>query len=180
MAYTLYLRYPVGVLVGPLVPNPKSWEVWPDSYAHGHYDDVTMSMVASQITSLTMVYSAVYSGADQRKHQSSVSLAFVRGIHRGPVNSPHKWPVTRKMLPFDDVIMERGHMKASWHGIWSHHWPFVVGMHWPPMDSPHSGPIERNFDVLFGVCWRVELSVLWDTMALMWRHSNECGVMNSS
>ena len=42
---------------------------------------------------------------DQRKHQRSASLAFVRGIHRGPVNSPHKWPVTRKMFPFDDVIM---------------------------------------------------------------------------
>ena len=44
--------------------------------------------------------------ANQRKHQSSASLAFVRGIHREPVNSPHKWPVTRKMSPFDDVIME--------------------------------------------------------------------------
>ena len=50
-------------------------------------------------------YSTVYSGADQRKHQSSVSLAFVRGIHLWPVNSPHKWPVTREMFPFDDVIM---------------------------------------------------------------------------
>ena len=40
------------------------------------------------------------------KHQRSASLAFVRGIHRWPVNSPHKWPVTRKMFPFDDVIME--------------------------------------------------------------------------
>ena len=64
-----------------------------------------MDTVASQITSLTVVYSTVYSGADQRKHQSSPSLAFVWGIHRGPVNSPHKWPVTRKMFPFDDVIM---------------------------------------------------------------------------
>ena len=45
--------------------------------------------------------------ADQRKHQSSASLAFVWGIHRGPVNSPHKWPVTRKMFPFDGVIMEK-------------------------------------------------------------------------
>ena len=63
--------------------------------------------IASQITSLTFVYSTVYSGADQRKHQSSASLAFVRGIHRGPVNSPHKWPViTRKMFPFDDVIIK--------------------------------------------------------------------------
>ena len=64
-----------------------------------HYNDVIMTTVASQITSLTIVYSAVYSDAEQRKHQSSASLAFVR------VNSPHKWPVTRKMFPFDDVIM---------------------------------------------------------------------------
>ena len=64
-----------------------------------------MGAIASQITSLTIVYSSVYSTADQRKHQSSASLAFVRVIHRGPVNYPHKWPVTRKMFPFDDVIM---------------------------------------------------------------------------
>ena len=70
-----------------------------------HYDDVLMGAIASQITSLTIVYSTVYSGADQSKHQSSASLAFVWGIHRGPVNSPHKWPVTRKMFPLDDVIM---------------------------------------------------------------------------
>ena len=70
-----------------------------------YYDDVIMSAIASQITSLTIVYSTVYPGADQSKHQSSASLAFVWGIHRGPVNSPHKWPLTRKMFPFDDVIM---------------------------------------------------------------------------
>ena len=73
-----------------------------------HYSDVIMGMIASQITSLTIAYSTVYSDADQRKHQSSAALAFVRGIHRGPVNSPHKWPVTRKMFPFDDVIMGKG------------------------------------------------------------------------
>ena len=70
-----------------------------------HYDDVIMGAIASQITSLTIVYWIVYSDADQWKHQSSASLAFVRGIHRGPLNSLHKWPVTRKMFPFDDVIM---------------------------------------------------------------------------
>ena len=64
-----------------------------------------MGTVVSQLTSLTIVYSIVYSDADQRKHQSSTSMAFVREIHRGPVNSPHKWPVIRKMFPFDDVIM---------------------------------------------------------------------------
>ena len=63
-----------------------------------------MSRMAPQITSLTIVYSAVYSGAVQRKHQSSASLAFEKGIHRSPVNSPHKGPVTLKMFPFDNVI----------------------------------------------------------------------------
>ena len=77
-----------------------------------HYSDVIMGTVASQITSLTIVYSTVYSGAAQRKHQSSASLAFVWGIHRWPVDSPYKWPVTRKMFPFDDVIMSFG---RPWH-----------------------------------------------------------------
>ena len=70
-----------------------------------HYNDVIMGTIASQITSLTIVYSTAYSDADQRKYQCSASLAFVRGSLRGPVNFPHKWPVTRKMFPFDDVIM---------------------------------------------------------------------------
>ena len=77
-----------------------------------HYYDVIMGAKPSQITSLAIVYSNVYSGADQRKHQSSASLAFVWGIHRGPVNSPHKWPVTRKKFPFDDVIMSA--VESGW------------------------------------------------------------------
>ena len=64
-----------------------------------------MSAMVSQITSLVIVHSTVYSGTDERKHQSSTSLAFVREIHQWPVNSPHKRPVTRKLFPFDDVIM---------------------------------------------------------------------------
>ena len=70
-----------------------------------NYSAVIMSTMASQITSPTIVYSTVYSGANERKYQTSASLAFVRGIHRWPVNSPHKGPVTRKKIPFDDVIM---------------------------------------------------------------------------
>ena len=68
------------------------------SLSHRHYNDVIMTTMASQITSLAVIYSTVYSDADQRKHQSSASLAFVWGIHRDR-------PVTRKMLPFDDIIM---------------------------------------------------------------------------
>ena len=71
-----------------------------------HYSDVRMGEIASQITGLTIVNSIVYSGVVQGKHQSSASLAFVRGIHRRPMNSPHKWPVTGKKFPFDDVIMK--------------------------------------------------------------------------
>ena len=55
-----------------------------------HYSDVIISAMASEITSITIVYSILYSGADQRKHRSSASLASVKGIHRSPVNSPHK------------------------------------------------------------------------------------------
>ena len=89
-----------------------------------HYNDVIMGAIASQITSLTIVYSKVYSDADQRKHESSASLAFVQGIHRrGPVNSPHKWPVTRKMFPFDDVIMWRYIVFRYWL-FWAKSKPF--------------------------------------------------------
>ena len=65
-----------------------------------------MGAIASQITSLTIVYSTVYTDTDQRKHQSSASLAFVLAIHRGVVNSTHKLPVTRKLFSFDDVDIQ--------------------------------------------------------------------------
>ena len=74
----------------------KLWSVpHPCIISNCHYNDVIMGAIASQITSLTIVYSAVYLGANERKHQKSASLAFVRGIHRWQVHSPHKWPVTR-------------------------------------------------------------------------------------
>ena len=63
-----------------------------------------MGVMASQITSPSIVCSAVCSGADQRQHQSSATLAFVKRIHRWPVNSPHKGPVTPKMFSFNDVV----------------------------------------------------------------------------
>ena len=86
---------------------------WNTATKLSHYDDVIMGVMASRITSLTNVYSTVYSSADQRKHRSSASLAFVWGIHRGPVNSPHKWPKKQKMFAFDDVIMSTSHFTAG-------------------------------------------------------------------
>ena len=91
-----------------------------------HYFDVVMGAMAFLITSLTSVNSTVHPGADHRKHQSSVSLTFVRGIHRGPVNSPYKWPVTRKMFPLDDVLMR------FCHSGWVTHWSLT------PMDRLHA------------------------------------------
>ena len=69
--------------------------------------------MASQITSILTICSTVYSGAHQRKHQSSVLLAVVRGIHRSLVDSPHKGSATRKMFPFDDAIMPKDFPRAS-------------------------------------------------------------------
>ena len=121
-----------------------------------------MSTIASLITSLTIVYLIVYSNADQRKHQSPASLAFVWGIHREPVNSPHKWPVTRKMFPFDDVIMI-----GRWHMTWQsavlpHYCDVTMGIrmsaithkstvclggykpHFCPVVFPHKEPATRK------------------------------------
>ena len=69
-----------------------------------HYCDVINSAVASQITDVSIIYLTVCSSVDQRKHQSSALLAFVRGIHRWPVNSPHKGPVMRECF----------HRTSSW------------------------------------------------------------------
>ena len=88
------------VTVSPVMPTGSSPTVIVSvSNSTCHCSDFIMGAMASQISSLTIVYSTVYSATDERKHQSSASLAFVRGIHRWPVNSPHK------MFPFDDVIV---------------------------------------------------------------------------
>ena len=84
---------------------PTSHGILSVNFPRGHYSHVIMGSMASQITSLAIVYLSFYSGADQSKHQSSASPAFVSGIRRRPVNYPHKGPVTWKIFPFNDVIM---------------------------------------------------------------------------
>ena len=102
------------------------WNIYVVMYLHGHrtlpnltshvfdltahhkfmyYSDVIMSAMASHITTVSIISSTVCSGADQRKHQSFVSLAFVIGIYRWPVDSPHKGLVTRKIFLYHDFIM---------------------------------------------------------------------------
>ena len=96
-----------------------------------HYSDVIIRAMVSQITGVSMAFSTVCSGAAQRKHQSSASLAFVRGVHRSPVNSPQKGPVTRKIFPFDDVIMNAvGDMACHPGGYYWDYYPSTLS------DSP--------------------------------------------
>ena len=83
-----------------LAPIRRRVSLW----TNDHYNDVIMGAVASQNTSLTMVYSSVYSR--RRSKKTFASLAFVWGIHRWPVNSLRKGPVRQKMFPFDNVIIE--------------------------------------------------------------------------
>ena len=143
-------------------------------YQH-HWCDVKMGMMASQNTSLTIVYLTIHSGADQRKHQSSASLAFVRGIHRWPVSSPHRWPVTRNMFSFNDVIIFRGcvslyvstavcrvypikyaHGRYA-HGdvfIWFFYCRFLFMLHICPYSSAQSHRCSpRHFEVTMNNIW---------------------------
>ena len=122
--------------VAVLLLGAQSW-TW-------HYSDVIMGVTASLITSLTRVYSTIHASSDRRKHQSSASLAFVRGIHRWLVNSPHKWPVMRKIFPFDDVIMIRTTvMDMTWISCPSLQWCYMITM---------TSQIPRNLTVCSTVC----------------------------
>ena len=78
-----------------------------------HYSDVIISAMAFEIIGVSIVCSTVYLGEFQRKHHSSVSLAFVRVVHRWLVDSPHKGPIMRKIFPVDDVIMKEW-IKNTW------------------------------------------------------------------
>ena len=79
-----------------------------------HYSDVMTDAMASQITSLPIVNSTVYSGADKGKTSKLRVTGLLRGIHRWPVSSPHKCPVTRKMLRHHEMYLLR-HVYWGWH-----------------------------------------------------------------
>ena len=105
--------------------------------------------------------------------QSSASLAFVRGINREYVNSPHKGPVTRKMFPFDDVIMQIC-MVISWHAALSALLLLCEGNPWAIGGFPSL--VLQSSNGSWTSYWtgsRVDLRrVIWDVMPLMWRHCN--------
>ena len=112
-------------------------------------------VLASQITGVSMVCSGICSGADQRKHQSSVSLAFVRGIQRWPVNYPHKRPIMRKMFRFDDTIMI-WHLWAImifnvvWDGPYCTNSPSMVQLlHWMRVSFASASWVLRPYGHMF-------------------------------
>ena len=176
----------VATQVQPNFPSPFIWCPSTSNIFMHHYNDVIMNTVPSQITSLTSVYSTVYSDADQRKHQSSASLAFVREIHRRPVNSPHKWPVTRKIFPFDDVIMIRWHIGYFLTGEMPHaiklgatdnhrnHDDVIQWKHFP-----RNWPFVWGFDVFFDLRLNKRLNKQsrgwwFETQSRsLWRHCNK-------
>ena len=82
-----------------------------------HYSDVIMGAIASQITSLTIVYSTVYSGAGQRKPQSSAALAFVRGIHQRYYHTDTKQGQSHNMVQYTRCLSGRN--KCIWYNYWS-------------------------------------------------------------
>ena len=130
------------------IPGHIMYNIGCHSNCHIHYIHVKMSAMASQISGLSSVYSTVYSGVDQRKRRSSASLAFVRGIHRWLVNSPHKGSVTGKMFLFHDVIMfsricfciindENGHITTSLSKV----------KYWIYLQPTHLAFVCRNYSI---------------------------------
>ena len=154
-----------------------------------HYGDAITGAITSEITSLTSVYSTAYSHADQRKHQ--------RGIHRGPVNSPHKWLVTRKMFPFDDVIMDESplgnnELKRSNRHIHSTRIKSVGNNHVssnPTKDPPYSvysvfwrrHHVLGGFIILTNVYTPKHYSIVgpWGRLIRLWRTSHKGLVGNT-
>ena len=148
---------------------------WPS----GKVTIISLQRRHSEHDGVSNVYSTVCPGAYQRQHQSSASLAFVRGIHRyqSPVNSPRKGPITREMFSFYDVIMRM----TSWHGNIRH----ITGQLWPV--HPHKEPAMRRqlskqwsrwwFETLPRSLWRHWLGnkrlpnlMLTHIYDIVWRH----------
>ena len=141
----------------------------------GYYSDAIMNALAALINGVPIVYTTVCSGADDRKHQSSASLAFVWGIHWWPVNSSHKRWVTQKRFLSDNVIM-------AW---WRHQMEtFSALLAICAWNSPVPGefhaqrPVMRSFHVFFDLRLNKRLSKhswgwWFETPSCpLWRHSN--------
>ena len=123
-----------------------------------------MGAMESQVTSLTIVYLTFYSGKDQRKYQSSVSLAFVRRIHRWRVNSPHKVPVTRQGFHlmtsswFDGITNVLFKLSIAMHGVWM----YLYGAE----TTRHSGLLICVSNQLFPTAFHADKQRKWSSAEL--------------
>ena len=119
------------ILEGNLEPavNDGNWFNSTVQWRHNEHDGVSNQHPYDYLLNR-------YSGADQRYHQNSASLAFVTGIHRSPVNSPHKNNNAEKVC-----IWWRHHEKkySTWvviqvtwpTGLILSCFPFVSVLEWP-------------------------------------------------
>ena len=158
----------------PKVPFVRGLLLWPVDFSFKvsvlgkcshvilfcHYSNTMMSVMASQITGFSVVCSAVCSCENQRKYQSSTSLAFVRGIHQRPVDSPHKGPVRWNRFPFDDIIMV-----LKW-GDQMRHLLQVTSkaaftLYATRRDMTRRDAIWRDIQVLFTLCATSSRAVTW-------------------
>ena len=115
---------------------------------------------------VTIVCSTVCSGADERKHKSSASLVFVRGIHRWPVVSPHKGLVTRKMFPFDDVIMINEAMVLCFG---NYQFKQSNRVNWNPSHFVHS-----TVYTLYLLTWRIQSSAVLTRSNITRYNTQQC------
>ena len=134
-----------------------------------HYIDVIISVMASQIASVAIVGWNVESGIGQRRHQSSVSLAFVRWILRWPVHSPHKGPVPQKRVPFDDAIIIVNIKQRLFECIakWE---PFVKFNQLSVFLSTRLFVIQGWWHAGMPSCFRLQILILYKSCT----HSNSC------
>ena len=84
-----------------------------DHYSAPHYSDVIMSAMACQITGALIAYSTGLFRCRLKKTSKLRVTGLMRGIHRWPVNSMHRRPVTRNIFPFDDVIVKIGNIDVG-------------------------------------------------------------------
>ena len=146
---SLFSKKQGGSHCGRLFPSQTANKAFPyhdviisQNFASTHYGDIKMGAMASQITKPTVVSSTVYSGADQRKHQSSASLAFVRGIHRWPVNSCTKGQYRGKC--FHLMMSLWFHCLHSFDqiGVW---YSFLILLFlWTPVCQTNVANVTRN------------------------------------
>ena len=133
-----------------------------------HYNDVIIRAMASQITSIAIVYSTVYSRRRPKKTSKPRVIGLCEGIHRWPVNSPHKGPVTRKMLPFDDVIMKLGVKLAKPNWLTRKLVPFHTGICKVVSDYMYNETESLDHQSLDALCEIMMLSCdIWPILNLL-------------